>query len=345
MDITIKFNQAINLGVKLHPAFHALPIAILFAAVGSTSAQTSVIDSAQNYPTRPIRVVVPFAPGGGSDIVARLVGQRLTQSLGQSVVVDNRPGASGNIGHAIAVKAAPDGYTMLLGSSNFVANPGLLPNNPYDPIKDFAAVTYAAGSPNVLVAHPSLGVRTFREFIVLTKANPGKINFASPGTGTTSHLAAALLKVDGGIDITHVPYNGAGPAALAILGNQVPVAITGLPPMQPYIKNGAVHALGITSLQRFSAMPDVPTIAESGFPGFEADTPQMFLVPAGTPRAIVARLNSEIVRILRLPEVRKRLVDIGFETVASSPDETARRIQSDVAKWKQIIKLAGIQAE
>lgn len=331
--------------ILLRTPFHALSAALLFAAAGGASAQTPAAGSGQDYPTRPVRVIVPFAPGGGSDIVARLVGQRLTESLGQPVVIDNRPGASGNVGHAIGAKAAPDGYTITLGSSNFVVNPGLFQKNPYDAIKGFAPITYAAGSPNVLIVHPSFGARTFKEFIALTRTNPGKYNFASPGTGTTSHLAAALLKVDGGIEITHVPYNGAGPAVLAILGNQVPIAITGLPPAHPHIKSGALRALGITSPQRFSAMPGVPTIAESGFPGFEADTPQMFLVPAGTPKAIVTRLNNDMVRILRLPEIRERLVGLGFETVASSPEETARRIQSDVAKWTKVIKLAGIQAE
>jgi len=301
--------------------------------------------AAQDYPNRPVRFIVPFAPGGGSDIVARVVGQRLSESLGQSVVIDNRPGASGNIGHALGAKAAPDGYTLILGSSNFVANPGLFQKNPYDPVKDFAPITYAAGSPNVLFIHPSLPPRTFREFATLIKANPGKYNFASPGTGTTSHLAAALLKIEGGIDLLHVPYNGAGPAALAVLGNQVPIGITGLPPVQPHIKSGALRALAITSPQRFSAAPELPTIAESGYPGFEADTPQIILAPAGTPKAIIAKLNTEIVRILKLQEIKERLVGIGFETVASTPEETARRIQSDVAKWTRVIKPAGIQAE
>jgi len=304
-----------------------------------------LMSPAQDYPNRPVRFIVPFAPGGGSDIVARVIGQRLAESLGQSVVIDNRPGASGNIGHALGAKAAPDGYTLILGSSNFVANPGLFQNNPYDPVKDFTPITYAAGSPNVLFVHPTLPPRTFREFTTLIKANSGKYNFASPGTGTTSHLAAALLKIEGGIDLMHVPYNGAGPVALAVLGNQVPIGITGLPPVQPYIKSGALRALAITSPQRFSATPELPTIAESGFPGFEADTPQIILVPAATPKAIVARLNADIVRILNMPEIKERLVGIGFVTVASTPEETARRIQNDVAKWTRVIKLAGIQAE
>ena len=294
---------------------------------------------------RPLRIIVPFPPGGGSDIVSRIVAQRLIDVVGQPVIVENRTGASGNIGHALAAKAAPDGYTILLASSNFVANPGLLKHNPFDPLKDFSAVTYAAGSPNVLVVHPSFQASTFKEFLAMTRANPGKFNFASPGAGTTSHLAAALLKVEGGIDMIHVPYGGAPLAALAVLGNQVPIGFIALPPVQPYIKTGQLRALAITSLQRFSAAPDLPTIAESGFPGFEADTPQMFVVPAGTPKAIIARLNREIVRILLLPEVKERLVGLGFETVASSPEETARRIQNDVAKWKNVVKLAGIQPD
>lgn len=318
-------------------ASFALAAATMSAAAGDVLAQA--------YPVRPVRVIVPFAPGGGSDIVTRLVAQRLTDSLGQPVIVDNRPGASGNIGHALAAKAAPDGYTMVLGSSNFVANPALVKNNPYDAVKDFAPVTYAATSPNVLVVHSSFAPTTFKDFMALVKANPGKFNYASPGTGTTSHLGAELLKIEGRIDITHVPYNGAGPAVLAIVGNQVPIAFLGLPPAHPHIKSRALRPLGITSSQRFPVMPEVPTIAESGFPGFEADTPQMFLVPAGTPKAVISRLNKEIVRILNLPEVRERLTTLGFETVASSPEEMARRVESDVAKWKKVVKLAGIKVE
>lgn len=327
--------------IILRPVLAAIAV---LAACG-TQAQSAAGSAAENFPSRPLRIIVPFAPGGGSDIVSRLVGQRLAETLGQPVVVDNRPGASGNIGHAIGAKAPADGYTIILGSSNFVVNPGLFQKNPYDALNDFAPITYAAGSPNVLTVHASFGARTIREFIALTRANPGKFNFASPGSGTTSHLAAALLKVDGGIDLAHVPYNGAGPAVLAVLGNQVPIAISGLPPIQPHIKSGVVRALGITSPQRFSALPDVPTIAESGFPGFEADTPQMFLAPAGTPQAVISKLNREIVRILGLPEIKERFIGLGFETVACSPEETARRIRSDVAKWTKVIKLAGIQAE
>ena len=320
-------------------------LALSATAAGSALAQTAAGGAGQNFPSRPLRIIVPFPPGGGSDIVSRVVAQRLAESLGQAVVVENRPGASGNIGHALAAKAAPDGYTILLGSSNFVANPGLLKNNPYDALKDFAAVTYAAGSPNTVVVHPTFPAQTFKEFLTVTKANPGKYNFASPGTGTTSHLAAALLKVEGGVDMIHVPYSGAPLAALAVLGNHVPIGFIALPPVQPHIKTGALRALAITSPQRFSAAPELPTIAESGFPGFESDTPQMFLVPAGTPKAVITRLNMEIVRILRLPEAKERLVGLGFDTVASSPEETTRRIQSDVAKWTRVVKAAGIQID
>jgi tripartite-type tricarboxylate transporter receptor subunit TctC len=323
----------------------ALAAATAGSTAGDVLAQAAKGGPTQAYPVRPVRIIVPFPPGGGSDIVSRLVAQWLADSLGQPVIVDNRPGASGNIGHALAAKATPDGYTMVLGSSNFVANPALVKNNPYDAVKDFAPVTYAATSPNVLLVHSSFSPVTFKDFMALAKANPGKFNYASPGTGTTSHLGAELLKIEGRIDITHVPYNGAGPAVLAIVGNQVPIAFLGLPPAHPHIKSRALRPLGITSAQRFPAMPEVPTIAESGFPGFEADTPQMFLVPAGTPKAVVSRLNQEIVRILHLPEVRQRLTTLGFETVASSPEEMARRVQSDVTKWKQVVKLAGIKVD
>jgi tripartite-type tricarboxylate transporter receptor subunit TctC len=320
-------------------------LSVLTAAAGGAFAQNAAGGAPEDYPSRPLRIIVPFAPGGGSDIVSRLVGQKLAESLGQPVVVDNRPGGSGNIGHAMAAKAAPDGYTLVLGSSNFVVNPGLFQKNPYDAINGFAPITYAAGSPNVLTVHASFGPRTFREFVALARANPGKFNFASPGTGTTSHLAAALLKVDGGIDIAHVPYNGAGPAVLAIVGNQVPIAICGLPPVQPHIKSGVVRALGITSAQRYSALPDVPTIAESGFPGFEADTPQMFLAPAGTPEAVIARLNREIVRILKLPEVGERFSADGADIIGNTPQEFAAYIKSEIAKWSGVVKMSGARED
>lgn len=332
--------------MKTPPPLALLAIsAALLLAAADVMAQGARAAQTPSYPERPVRLVVPFPPGGGSDIVARLVAQRLAVSLGQQVIVDNRPGASGNIGHAIVAKAAPDGYTLVLGSSNFVANPALVRNNPYDAVKDFTPITYAATSPNVLVVHQSFAPTTFKDFMSLMKANPGKFNFASPGTGTTSHLGAELLKIEGRIDITHVPYNGAGPAVLAIVGNHVPIAFLGLPPAHPHIKSRALRPLAITSPQRFPELPSVPTIAESGFPGFEADTPQMFLVPAGTPKTIVSRLNADIVRILDMPEVRERLTALGFEKVGGSSEQTARRIQSDVAKWIKVVKLAGIKVE
>lgn len=322
----------------------ALSTAILLGLLGDVRAQ-SAARQGQAYPVRSVRLVVPFAPGGGSDIIARLVAQRLTESLGQQVIVDNRPGASGNIGHAIVAKAAPDGYSIVMGSSNFMTNPALVQNNPYDAIKDFAPITYATTSPNVVVVHPSFAATAFKDFMALVKANHGKFNFASAGTGTTSHLGAELLKIEGGINITHVPYNGAGPAVLAIVGNQVPIAFLGLPPAHPHIKSRALRPLSITSPRRFSTLPDVPTIAESGFPGFEAHTQQMFLLPAGTPNAIVSRLNSDIVRILDLPELRERFTTLGFEKVGSSPEELARIIQNDITKWIRVVKLAGIKPE
>jgi tripartite-type tricarboxylate transporter receptor subunit TctC len=300
---------------------------------------------AQSYPTKPVRLVVPFPPGGGSDIVSRLVAQRLGDRLGQNVIVDNRPGASGNIGHAIVAKAPSDGYTLVLGSSNFVANPAIIARNPYDPIKDFVPITYGATSPNVLVVHSSFSTASFKDFLALVKANPGKFNYASPGAGTTSHLGAELLKIDAKLDITHVPYNGAGPEVLALVGNQVPIGFVGLPPIRPHITSRVVRPLAITSRQRFPALPDIPTIAESGFPGFEADTPQMFLVPSGTPAHVVSKLNSEIVRILELPEVREKLAALGFVEVGGTSAETAKRIKEDVQKWIRVAKLAGIKPE
>lgn len=297
----------------------------------------------QPYPLRPVRVIVPFAPGGPTDVVARLIAQKLSQAFGQNVVVDNRAGAGGNIGMGIAAKAPGDGYTMLIVSSSYIANPSLYAKVPYDPYRDFVAVTNASASPNVLAVHPTVAARSLKEFIALAKANPGKYSYASPGTGTTAQLTGELFKIMAGINLLHVPYNGAGPAMTAILANQVPTIFVALPPTTAHVKSGALRALGVSSLKRSSAMPEVPTIDESGFPGFESDVMQGVFVPAGTPRVIVDRLYREIARAISMPDMKERLAALGFEPIANTPEQFAVYLKNEIPKWAKVIRQAGIE--
>jgi tripartite-type tricarboxylate transporter receptor subunit TctC len=300
---------------------------------------------AQPYPAKPVRVIVPFAPGGPTDVIARIVAQKLSENLGQQFVVENRAGAGGNIGMAAVAKAAPDGYTVLVSSSSIVVNPSLYANIPFDAVRDFAPVTYAAASPNVLVVHPSVDAKSVRELIALIKANPGKFSFATPGIGTTPDLSGHLFKLALGLDLVAVPFNGAGPAITSTIGNQTPIAFTALPPTTPHVKSGALRALAVTSKTRSSALPDVPTLAEAGVAGQEADTLQGVLVPAGTPKEIIDTLHREIVRIVALPEVKERLAGLGFDPVANRPEEFAAQIRAEIAKWGKVVKDANIKVE
>ncbi len=300
---------------------------------------------AQPYPNKPVRVIVPFAPGGPTDVIARILSQKLSESLGQQFVVENRPGAGGNIGMAAVAKAAPDGYTVLISSSSIVVNPSLYANVPFDAIKDFAPVTYAAASPNVLVVHPSVEAKTVRELIALIRANPGKFSFATPGMGTTPDLAGHLFKLSLGLDLVGVPFNGAGPAITSTIGNQTPVAFTALPPTTPHVKAGSLRALAVTSKRRSAALPDVPTLAEAGVPDQESDTLQGVLVPAGTPKEIIDKLHGEIVKIVAMADVKERLAGLGFDPVANKPEEFAAQIRAEIAKWGKVVKDAKIKVE
>jgi len=311
-------------------------VAALFAA-GAAGAQT--------WPSKPVRMIVPFAPGGPTDVMARILSQRLSEGLGQQFVVENRPGAGGNIGMGIAAKAAPDGYTVLVASSSYVVNPSLYAKAGYDPYKDFAPVTVAAASPNVLVVHPSVPAKNVQELVALIRANPGKHNYAQPGTGTTPHLSGELFRLSFKLDIVNVPFGGAGPAVASAVGNQTPIAFVALPPATPHVKSGALRALAVTSAKRVAALPDVPTMAESGAPDQEAETMQGVLLPAGTPREIIDRLQREIARIVALPDVRERLSGLGFEPVANTPEEFAAYIRAEVNKWAKVIREAGIKVE
>ena len=278
------------------------------------------IARAQGYPAKPVKMLIAFAPGGPSDIVGRLIAQKLTENFGNKpFVVENRPGAGGNIGIAQVAKSAPDGDTLLLVSSAFVINPSLYANTGFDALKDFTPVTLAVTSPNVLITMPSLPVKDLAELIALVKASPGKYDYASPGPGTGPHLSAELMKLRLQLDITHVPYNGGGPAVQAVLAGQVPIGFSALPPAVPHIKAGMLRALAVTSSVRAGAMPEIPTVAEAAIPDFEGDTLQLVMAPAGTPAAIVGRLQAEIARLLNAPDLRERLVAMGFIIVASTP--------------------------
>jgi len=298
---------------------------------------------AQQYPTRPIRLIVPFAPGGPTDTIARIVGQQLTERLGQQIVVDNRAGAGGNIGMGLAARAPGDGYTVLLVSSSFVVNPSLYKNLPYDPFKDLMPISNLAASPNVFTVHPSTAIKSVPELVAHAKANPGKANLATPGIGTTPDLSVRLLALTAKVDLQAVPYGGAGPAVAAIVGNQVPFGCTAMPPTTPHIQAGRLRALAVTSAKRSEALPDVPTLAEAGYKGQEAETLQGILVPAGTPKAVVDRLSKELTAIMRVPNVARRVTELGFYIIANSPQEFRGQIKTEIDKWGKVIKAANIK--
>jgi tripartite-type tricarboxylate transporter receptor subunit TctC len=302
--------------------------------------------SAQTYPSKPIRLVVPFPPAGTTDILAREVGQRLTQVLGQSVVIDNRPGAAGNIGSEIVAKAAPDGYTLELCTvSTHAINPGLYSKLPYDHVKDFAPVILVARVPNVLEVTPSLPVNTVADLIKLAKEKPGQINFASSGSGTSIHLSGELFKTMAGVDMVHVPYKGSAPALVDLVGGQVQVMFDNLPSSLQQIKAGKLRAVAVTSAQRAPVLPDVPTIAESGLPGFEATSWFGVLAPAGTPPEIIKRLNTEIDKWLQTPEAKEKLLAQGAAAAGGSPEEFATYIRSETDKWAKVIKASGAKVD
>jgi tripartite-type tricarboxylate transporter receptor subunit TctC len=303
--------------------------AILMASLVSWSAV------AQDYPSRPIRLIVPFAAGGSTDVVARIVAQKLSEAWGQQVVIDNRGGAGGNIGMGIAAGAAPDGYTILGVSSSYMLNPTLYSKATYDPYKSFAPITNAAAAPNVFTAHSSVPAKSLQEVVALVKKDTKKYNISTPGIGTTPDLAAELFKMTTKLDVVRVPFAGAGPAVAAVVSGQLPLACTVLPPTMPHIQAGRIRALALASAKRSSHLPDVPTMAEAGFPGQESDTIAGFLVPAGTPRPIVAKLSTEFRRILALPDVKERIGGQGFEVIASTPEAFAAQIKEEVVKWGQ----------
>lgn len=301
--------------------------------------------AAQDYPNRPIRLVVPYPPGGGNDTLGRLVAQRLSTALGQQVFVENKPGAGGNLGTELVAHAKPDGYTLTLG---FVANMAMTPHLGklgYDPVKDFAPVSMVAQGYQILVVHPSFPAKTVPELVALAKARPGALNYASGGNGSPLHLVAELFKLSAGIDMQHIPYKGSSPAAAAVLAGETQMVFGGVVSSLPFVKSGRLRALAVTSPKRIDAAPDVPTMAELGYSGVEASSWYGLFAPAGTPPAIIARLNREMVALGKNPEHREQLEKQGQEAVYSTPEELAAYVKSESAKWARVIKTAKIEAD
>lgn len=306
-------------------------------------ALSGIVRAEAAYPEKPIKIIVPFAAGGLIDVAARIVAQHLSERLGQQVFIENVPGAGGNIGMGQAARAAPDGYTLLMVSSSFVVNPSLIPNTPYDPIKGFAPVTLLAAAPQVIVVHTSVPAKTVKELIALINANPGKYNYASPGTGTTGHLAGEMFRTGLKLDLVHVPFNGAGPATNSLIAGHTPIGFTALPPVAPQIRDGRLRALAVTTPKRSPAFPEVPTLAEAGVPDQESDVMQGVLAPAGTPKDIVDRLQREIAAVIAIPAVRQKLESLGSDPVGNRPEQFAQRLSIEVPRWAKVIKDANIK--
>jgi tripartite-type tricarboxylate transporter receptor subunit TctC len=321
--------------------------AIFRAAAATALFVFALLANAQApYPNKPIRLVVPFPAGGTTDILARAAAQRLTETTGQPVVVDNRPGAGGNIGAELVAKSAPDGYTLLMGTvGTHAINASLYARMPFDHMRDFAPVILVAGVPNVLVVNPSVPANSVQELIAYGKANPGKLNFASSGSGTSIHLAGELFKTMSGVQMTHVPYKGSAPALADLIGGQVQLMFDNLPSALPQIKAGKLRALAVTSAQRSAALPDVPTVAEGGLPGFDATSWFGILAPAGTPKDIIAKLNGEVAKWLASAEAKEKLASQGAIAAGQSPEDFTRHIAAETAKWQKVVKDSGAKVD
>ena len=301
---------------------------------------------AQNYPTRVVRVVVPQAPGAQSELFARMLGQKLSESLGQSVINDPRPGAGGAIGAEVAARAAPDGYTLLFGTnSTHGSNPALYARLPYDPVRDFAPIALTVGMPYVLSVHPSLPVTSLKQLIAFAKSKPGQLYYASAGNGSTHHLSGELLRSMARINIVHVPYKGGPPATAATVGGEVSMLFNTVGSVQPSVKSGRLRALAVTTTSRSGALPDVPTMAEAGLPGFEMQSWFGLLAPAGTPRPIISRLNAETIKALNTPEMKSAIATMGANLMSGSPEQFADHIKSEIGRIGEIVKAAGIKTE
>jgi tripartite-type tricarboxylate transporter receptor subunit TctC len=322
--------------------FHTAALALL-AACATIAAPAAVAQG--RFPDKPVRFIVPFPPGGGNDILARAMQPRLSELLGVPVIIDNKGGAGGNLGTDLAAKAPADGYTIVIASNQVTINPWLYGKLPFDIEKDFAPVAQAAAVPMVLVVHPSVKANNVQEFIALAKADPGKLNHATPGSGTPQHIAFEVFNHAAGIKVTHVPYKGTGPALADLIGGQVQSAIGTMASVEPHVKAGKLRALGVTTPKRSQAMPSVPTIAESGLAGFEVPLWYSILAPAGTPRDAVARLSSDIAKTLATPDVKERLTGQGFEVHYLNPEQLADLMKRDIARWQKSIKDIGLKLD
>lgn len=298
-----------------------------------------------NYPNKPIRLIVPFAPGGSNDIMARIIGQKIGESVGQTVIIDNRGGASGIIGTDLAAKAAPDGYTLLMMSLTLAVNPSLFKKLPYDTERDLLPVSLVASAPLILVVHPSLPVKSLKDFIAHAKANPGKFNFGSGGPGTTPHLAGEMLKSMAGLQMTHVPYKGGGPALADLVGGQLQLMLENIPSTLPHVKSGKLRVLALSGLKRSSLVPDVPTLDEAGLKGYEIVGWNGLFLPAGTTNAIVSRLHTETVKALAAADIKERLSGMGAEGVGNTPAEFNAFVKAEIKKWAQVVRDAGLRVE
>ena len=313
----------------------------LFAALLACTT-LSCADAADPYPTKPIRLITPAPPGGATDIMARSLAQKLAEALGQQVVVDNRGGGGTIIATQLTARAVADGHTLLLANAAFGTNPALIKDLPYDTLRDFAPVTLVADSPLVFVAHPSLNVSNIKELIAAAKARPGQINYGSSTPGTGGHLSVEMLKWMAGIDLVHIPYKGAGPAVTALLAGEVPLMCTSPLPTLPHIKSGKLKALAMTGRTRSRALPEVPTVAEAGLAGFQSSLWYALMAPAGTPTAVIQRLNTETMRIVRLPAVSEQLLAQGADPIGNSPQELAAFLRADIERWKKLVREAKI---
>src|SRR5258706_5985996 len=313
-----------------------LPALLAFCAAGAL---------AQSYPTRAIKLVVPSSPGGGTDIVARILGQKLSEQLGQQFVVENRAGAGTIIGNDAVAKSAPDGYTLLMGLSTLAINPSMYASLPYDALRDFAPISQSVSACNILIVHPSVPAKTVAELIALARAKPGSLTFGSAGMGTNPHLSGELFKSLARIDMVHVPFKGSGQSIISLLAGEIAANFPSVPTAMLYIKAGRLRGLGVTTLKRAQALPDVPSIAEAGLPGYEATQWFGLLAPAGTPRTVIDRLYQESSRALRSADMKERMTAEGLEVVGGTPEEFASYIRAETEKWTQVIKAAGIKPQ
>lgn len=322
-----------------------LKLAGISAAAWCGCLAAGIAFAQSDYPHKPIRIVVPVAPGGGTDYTARLIGQKLSEAWGQSVIVDNRPGGAGNLGVEIAAKAQPDGYTLVMPITSFPINPSLYARLPFDTVKDFAPVVLVASAPLLLVVNPGVPAQSVKDLVALAKAKPGAMNYANSGSGTTAHLAGELFKRMAGVEIVNIPYKGGGPAVIDLIAGQVQIYFSTIPAALQQVKAGKLRALAVTSSKRVPQLPDMPTVAESGLSGFEVVGWFGLFAPAGTPQPVITRLNGEIIKILNVPESRERLSGHGLIPGGGTPQGLAQFLRAEIAKWGKLIKETGIRVE